>query len=279
MISVFDYLDYRIFLKEYRERCKKDAPYFSFRWLSEKTGLKSKGFLPWVVAGKKNLTTTLALSIAKALKFGKKESDYFVALVQYNQAHTAEEQNHYFETVRAHRPIVSKKVSVNQSDFYKEWYHAVIRELCVITAVSDDHQLIAKQIMPAIKPSEVKAAIELLLEIGMIKEGKAGTYDRCDPVLTSDGSQIDPTVIRGYQGNMIELAKSALHGIPKQKRDISTVTLSIDEAGLEMIRKRAEAFRAEALSIALNCQNPDRVTQLNVQLFPLTNTVQKKENS
>lgn len=279
MISIFNYLDYRVFLKECRQRCRKDAPYFSLRWLSGKIGLKSNGFLPWVVSGKKNLTTTLALSIAKALKFGKRESDYFLALVHYNQARTAEEQSHFFEELLSLRPVASKKVAAGQTEFYRQWYHAAIRELCAIFPVSDDYSLVVKRLTPSVKPCEVKAAVELLVRIGMIRKGKAGTYERCDPVLTSNGSEVDSAAVRGYQEKMLDLAKSALHAIPKQKRDISTVTLSIDEAGLEKIRKRGEAFRTEALSIALACEKPDRVAQLNVQLFPLTNDISGKGNA
>lgn len=47
--------------------------------------------------GKRRLTENVALKIAEFLKFTKRESDYFILLVQYENAKRAEEKQYFFE--------------------------------------------------------------------------------------------------------------------------------------------------------------------------------------
>ena len=68
----------------------------------------------------------------------------------------------------------------------------------------------------------------------------------------------------------MELAREALYSVPKTHRDISTLTLSISEQGLQHIKEKIKDCRRELLEIAKADENADRVYQLNLQLFPLS---------
>ncbi|MBN1759192.1 MAG: TIGR02147 family protein [Chitinispirillaceae bacterium] len=77
--------------------CKTEKKFFSHRYLSLRIGLKSSGHILYVMQGKRRLTENVALKIAEFLKFTKRESDYFILLVQYENAKRAEEKQYFFE--------------------------------------------------------------------------------------------------------------------------------------------------------------------------------------
>lgn len=276
MISVFDYIDYREFLKAFCEEKRRTTDYFSYRWLSKRAGLNSTGFLTLVLNGRKNITPLLARSIAAALKFDRKAKNFFVYLVQYNQAGSPDEKIYFFDELLRIRPPESKALSSSQSGYYGSWFHGAIRELVTFAGFDGDFGKLAGQLYPRIKTSEVKESVELLERLLMIRKKKDGGYEQTDPLLTSDGAAIDQLVIRQYQSKVIELALNALHEVHKENRDISTITLSVDKENFERIRRRTEQYRAEILSIARSCASPDRVYQLNIQLFPLSGREPKK---
>jgi uncharacterized protein (TIGR02147 family) len=73
-----------------------------------------------------------------------------------------------------------------------------------------------------------------------------------------------------YHRAMIAQALRALDEVPRDERDISSVTLSVGERALSQLKQRISAFRAEILQMADAYGPAERVIQLNVQLFPLS---------
>ena len=53
--NVFEYTDYRKFLKDYYEDNKGKKPYFSYRYLSKKAGINASAFFKYVIEGKRGL--------------------------------------------------------------------------------------------------------------------------------------------------------------------------------------------------------------------------------
>jgi uncharacterized protein (TIGR02147 family) len=75
---------------------------------------------------------------------------------------------------------------------------------------------------------------------------------------------------------MIRLAGESIARFSKDNRDISTVTMSIDEKALPEIREHIRQFRASLINIVNSYAGTGRVYQLNVQLFPLTADLENK---
>ena len=55
--KIFEYLDYREFLRDYYQSKKAANPAFSLRAFSDKIGFKAKDFISRVMQGDKNLST------------------------------------------------------------------------------------------------------------------------------------------------------------------------------------------------------------------------------
>jgi uncharacterized protein (TIGR02147 family) len=272
MQPFFEYLDYRILLKELLAEQKKKEPWFSYRMFSKHIGISSSGFLSLVLSGKRNISQDLAIKICSKLKLSKSECTYFLALVRYTQASSAKEKEYAFEELLLFKRERVVSLSGDQREFYNQWYYSALRELVAVTNVTDNNfKAIAERLTPKIKVSEVKESIELLLRLDLIKKDENGIYRRTNALITSSNTTIPPSYFHRFQSEMINLASNALHFIPKDERDISTVTLSTNQNRMDLIKKRIEQCRREIMVIAKQSNYPDRILQLNIQFFPLCN--------
>lgn len=267
---IFNYLDYRDFLRDLCAARKKINPHFSYRYVSEKVGIRSGGFFSWVLQGKRNISDRLVLDLARFFKLGKAQSAYFEQLVEFNQAATHEERRHAFDKLVTMRRGNVRQVGGDQSEFYLQWYYPAFRELLAIMPISDESlDGAASALSPRIKVSEARQAVSLLERLGMAKKNEQGFYERTDAVISSK-ERVPPVALHDYQIGCIELAAAALDRFAAGERELSTVTMSIDEDSYGKILERMALLRSEVMEIARSTRRASRVMQLNMQFFPLS---------
>lgn len=267
---IYDYTDYREYLKDLIRNKKQQQSSYSIRLLSIKSGIKSPGFLSMVLNNKRNITGELAIKIAAALGLGKKEERYFLLMVDYTHTKRLESKHDILQQMlMLARTNTVRNLLPEQFEFYDKWYNSVIRELVEVTDVTDSNSdLIAEMLEPQIKPREFRIALDILTRLGLIHKNEKGQYKR-DDTLISCGEDIRSVVIGKYQSEMIELASAALQKVPREQRDFSTVTLSIDKGAFMQIKDCCNRFRKEVLDIASRVGNPDSIFQINIQCFPV----------
>jgi uncharacterized protein (TIGR02147 family) len=268
--SIYEYTDYREYLKDLILNKKQQQSSYSIRLLSIKSGIKSPGFLSMVLNNKRNITGELALKIAAALGLGKKEERYFLLMVEYTHTKRLESKHDILlQMLMLSRTNPVRNLLPEQFEFYDKWYYSVIRELVEVTMVTDSNvDQIAESLEPQLKPREVRQALDILTKLKLIHKNEIGQYKRND-VLISCGEDIRSVVIGKYQSAMLELACAALQKVPREQRDFSTVTLSIDNDAFLQIKDRCSRFRKEILDIASRVEKPDSIVQINIQCFPV----------
>lgn len=282
--SIYEYTDYREYLKDLIRNKKQQQSSYSIRLLSIKSGIKSPGFLSMVLNNKRNITGELAIKIAAALGLGKKEERYFLLMVDYTHTKRLESKHDILQQMlMLARTNSVRNLLPEQFEFYDKWYYSVLRELVEVTEVTDSNSdLIAEMLEPQVKPREVRQALDILTRLGLIHKNGNGQYKR-DDTLISCGEDIRSVVIGNYQSTMIELAGEALQKVPREQRDFSTVTLSIDKDAFLHIKDCCNRFRKEVLDIASRVGNPDSIFQINIQCFPVLKvqqvTTQSAKNS
>ncbi len=125
--SVFEYLDYRAFMRDLYAAKKSESAKFSFRFFARKAGFSSSNFLKLVMDGDRNLGPTAIERVASALKLDKDESAFFADLVAMNQAQTVSERNRAFERVAANRRFrAARKLDGPLFEYLTRWYYPVI---------------------------------------------------------------------------------------------------------------------------------------------------------
>ena len=98
---IFDYMDFRKFLKDMFAFKKETISSYSYRYFSRMAGFSSPNFLKLVIEGQRNLTNTSVAGIAKGFKLKKPEREFFENLVFMNQAKDHAEQDHYYRKMIA----------------------------------------------------------------------------------------------------------------------------------------------------------------------------------
>lgn len=269
-LNLLAYSDYRAYLKDFYATRKTLDPNFSFRYLSSRAGINSSAFFKYVMEGKRNLGPSSVLKTCQALGLKDKEAEYFQSLVFFNQAKTLKEKNLYFEKLtRLRGDYERRKVEEAQYAFYAEWHHSAVRELLECMRFKGDYSALAKKLLPAISPSQAENSVALLMRLGLAKKDAQGRWRQTDPVLTT-GGQVHADVVIAFQKQMLELALGAYASTSPNERLMSSTTFGISEETFELFRKKIREFKAELLELARMDSKPERVFQLNMNLFPLS---------
>jgi uncharacterized protein (TIGR02147 family) len=278
MPDIFTYTDYRTFLADYYCNHKAENPAFSYQLLSDKAGFSNKGFLFNVITGKKNLSKSSAVKLAQAFRLSAKEADYFENLVSFNQAKNLRERNYFFDKINAIKSnrlgaATVRETRKEQYDYYAAWYISVVRSLIDMHPFRDDYRWLAKNVYPPIKPKEAKRAVMLLEKLGMIQKQKDGFYKVADKTITA-GKEIVQLGLLNFHLQATELAKKALRELPKDRRNISGLTLGISKKTYEAMCNEIGEFQSKLLAKAEADGEADNVYQINFHFFPVSNVKQ-----
>src|SRR5580704_2060470 len=128
--TIFEYDNYRNYIKDFYSESKAERPAFSFRVFSRLAGFQSPSFLKHVMDGKRNLSDESINKFVKAMKLNKEEGLFFKNLVLFNQSTTVNEKQRYSQEIlrsKSYRKMYPLKES--QLRCLSEWYSIPIREL------------------------------------------------------------------------------------------------------------------------------------------------------
>ncbi len=272
--SVFEYSDYRQFIKDYYEGRKTLNPNFSFRYLSQKAGINSAPFFKFIIEGKRNLTTATLLKTCVALKLTDSEAEYFEDLVGFNQAKSVKEKNHFFEKlIKKQKQRNVKKILASQFDYFAEWYHCAIRELVCLHDFKNDHVKLAHAVVPPITAKQATESVKLLLKLGLLKVVE-DRYVRSDSVIAT-GSGITSHQVVNFQIAMLKQAIAAFDTCPPNKRMTSATTFGMSAKTYAAFVEKLRRTRSELLEMARQDEHADTVYELTLNLFPLSSSKDK----
>ena len=269
MIDLFEYLNYREFLRDaYEERHKGDWR-FSHRYIAERAGFDASMFNK-ILQGKRNLTARLVSVFADIFCNDSREKSYFADMVAFNQAKTHSESRQYLEKLVATKECKVENVAKDQFEYFDHWYHAVVRELVTFYPYVGDDAALGLMVRPPITASQVKSSIALLERLSMIrKDETTGTYVQTQGLISS-GSESYSTAVNSYIQQNLDVAQTAMDRFDKTERNLSTLAFACDETTYAELVEMVRRFRREVLAKVSQCGKPNRVFQLGMQLFPLS---------
>lgn len=268
MDDIFSYLDYREYLRDHYNYNKSCHGYFSFRYVAGKTGLDASFYVK-VLNKQKHIANTAISTLIQFLKLNKKESAYFTTLVYFNKAKTADQESLYLQKLLLLRKSSATLIENDLYEYFAAWWNVAIREELNILNFTDNYDDLASRIHPAISVQQARRSIKLLLKLGLIKPTDENILKPTHEFLTTNGLD-NAKAVRAYQKMVLKLASSAIDLVPRDDRDISTLTISTSRNCLEAIRERLSEVRREIMEIIRQDQNTEEVFQINIQIFPLT---------
>jgi len=276
MNGIYNYSDYRRYIKDYYESNKAVNPAFSYRYLAQKAGVNSSAFFKFIIEGKRNLTKQTILKTCVALKLDDKDAEYFENLVFFNQARTVKEKNYFFDKLIALQKSRNvKRIEEDHYEYFAEWHHCIIRELVTMIDFKEDYSKLARMLKPRITAKQAKDSVELLLKLHFLKKSE-GKFVQTEPVV-STGYSIKAHQIIQFQINMLQNAIESFNRCKDSERLNSSTTFGISRKKYAQFIKKIRDFRSNLMEQARLDTNPEVVYQLNLNFFPLSeNTAGKK---
>jgi len=269
-VDVFAYRDYRAFLRAYYERRKAEKDGFSHAEFSQRIALRSPNYLKLVIDGERNLTANLALRFGEGCGLRDDSLRYFCALVAFNQAKTARERNLHYEKLQGFRRFrATHKLDAAQSAYYSQWYIPAVHELCARPDFADNARWIARALLPPISAKQAAQALEVLAELGLLTRDARGRWKQAEAVVETPEGPLGHHVVQFHRA-MMQRAAEALDVVPRDEREIAALTLCVSEARMYELKAELEVFREHLLQRYMKDERPERVVQVNFQMFPLS---------
>ncbi len=270
--NLFDYLDFRAFLRERYAEIHGENRAFSYRYIGGKVGLDS-GSVSRVLNKDRKINSETAEKFAKVFGLANREKDFFETLVFYCQSKSNTEKNHYFEKILKLRGVKIKTLEEYQFKFYKHWYNLAIWTLLHYYPFDGDAKNLARMLTPSITPVQAKESLDLLKAIGLVaeREGKVFVTEKH----ISSGDAIQATFVNNLHLEMAKLSLQFLELFKTSERDYSGLTLTLSPNSFQKIREKLKQYRQELMDIAGQDNEPNGVYRMNLQLFPLTRPFQR----
>ncbi|NLG17436.1 MAG: TIGR02147 family protein [Fibrobacter sp.] len=275
-LSIYDYSDYRLFLRDIYNRRKETDKKFSHRFIAAHVGASSSGWFSDIINNRINLTRQYLTALCKLLHLSAREIDFFEVLVDYCQSGALAEKNRYMQKIFSFKEINPALVQKEQFEFYSKWYISAIRELLLLYNFKDDYHELARKLDPPIKPAQAKQAIVVLLSIGFIKQNREGFYKPVERNI-SKSTAFRSVYWANFVTSMMNLAIESIDRHSSDVRDISSVTVNLSPEGFKTAKAEIDALRKRLLALSGMETKQFATYQCNFQLFPLTQPVREKE--
>jgi uncharacterized protein (TIGR02147 family) len=275
MKEIIEYTDYRKFIQDYYDERKRSSA-FTWRDFARDAGFSSAVYLKYVCEGKKNLSVGAAGSVASAMGLAGYEQVYFVLMVSYAHAKGDEAKRAAFEErcalARAHKVRVLGK---EEFDYFKSWKNPVLRELAPHMPGAKPLEM-ARACKQKISAAEVSETLDFLVRAKLLKKDRSGNYRQTDKSISMGSVDAVPVAARDMQRQMGEFAVKALD-LPLSERDMSGLTLGLTRRAYERIKKELADCRRRIVAIAAEDDETEQVYRLNLQLFPMTEKLDKEK--
>lgn len=275
---VFDYLDYRKFLREFADYKSKYSASFSFRNFSQKAGISSPNYYQNVVQGKRNLGNKMLERFVRGLNFQDKEARYFRALVNYNQSRTSEFKTACLrDLLEMQRMRKAAPTWVVDNHVRQDWYTLVIWELITCKDFEATPANIVRALNNEITPREAETSLRILIRAGYIKKDGKHRYAQ-GPVLIGSNDELADSVLQ--RNHQVFIEKSIKHlNDPVKDREFQGLTIAMSPIAVKTLKSRLKDLIKEFAMDFAHDAEATRVYRINLQAFPLTEDLTEEEKT
>ena len=278
-----DYMEYREYLAafyKFKRKASKGAlrPY-NYAVFSAAANIKSPNYLKMIIDGKRNLSDDMVTKFGKALGFMKDQTEEFRLLVHFSQATDPAERNMYLKHLSEHRVGVKlKSGEIDRKTWEKvpNWVTWIIYAMVDQEGVSFDAESLKTLLRGKASAEEIDSALGTLLASGELRKDEVTGEIRKNRNLIESPEEIPVALVRKLQSQLMYLGLESLYQDQPTEREFGTLTMSLTKTEFEEIKFKLRQMRKSLHkdnSIARMKEKGERVYQLNIQLFPVTNAV------
>lgn len=269
--NLFGYDNYRSYLKDWYDWMKESKPAFSYRAFANWAGFKAPNQLLLVIKNQRNIALSSLGKYFDALKLKDSEKKYFELLVKFNQAKDMVAKSQYFKELSVFWLKKGTLLEGQQFKYLTNWYYPAVREMVNLSDFKETGQWIADKLGGMITPAQARKAVEVLLELGLLKRDANRKLLQASNYVTT-GNEVESVTAYLYHQQMIAAALQSLKEIAYLKRNITALTFTIAKDDYDMVVSEINDARKKIISSLQNRKVQNRDTelyQLNFHLFPI----------
>jgi uncharacterized protein (TIGR02147 family) len=265
--------DYRSYLKSIFRGRSQTNPRYSLRAFARDLGI-SAGRLSLVLNNKQGLSVERARNIAEKLNLSGKSLEAFCLLVEQADSRS-----------KTQRTAAQKKLDTVDLFQYKvlpddafrmvsDWYHYALHRLLQMKITPSDPKFLAKRL--GISEEEVDAALERMKRLGLLEDVKGKLRAVVTRLTTTNN--VPSIAIRRYTKQLLNKALVAIDKQSVEERDISTITLAINDKNIDQFRELIKKFRrgmdqAATAEAMLSSTPANELYCLSIQFFRLSEKI------
>jgi uncharacterized protein (TIGR02147 family) len=277
--SIGEYTDFRKYLKdvyEYRRANESTGlRHYSYSTFSAAADIKSPNYLKLIIEGRRNLSDDMISRFARALRLSRTETEEFRALVRYGQANSPIERNHFLKELadlRAQRAFESGHINQASWDKVPGWIGWVLYAMADQANVDFDPQILANLFRAKAGSEDIRKSLSKLVDSGELARDEAGQIFKARDLIESP-QDLPVALIRKLQAELIYLGIESLFRDSPKDREFGAMTVAMTEEEFNKVRFELRQLRKRLQKDLLTerkSSKGDRVYQLNIQLFPVT---------
>lgn len=277
MKELVSYFEYRNYLRDYYEERKSKDSFFSYRFMANRLDM-DHSLLIKIISGKRHISDSAIEQFCRFLKLSPKEQNYFTTLVAFEKSRREAQRKELFEKLLSLQSYSKTTLNSDRFEYFRHWYYPAIRSLLDFYIFKGDYKELSKKLNPQITPLKAENGIKLLERLKLIKKNNDGVYSVTDTHITT-GDTWKSIAVNSYQQEAIRLSADSLVRDAKEIRDISSITMSIDQECFDDIREILRECRETIIKrVGMIEGDTDRLYQLNIQAIPLSTIPQEKSD-
>lgn len=243
---IFDYHDYRVFLKDWLTHSKTSNKRYSMRKLCRLAKI-SPALLSLILAEKRSLSTPAAEKLLPHLGLEDSEQSFFLNLVQLSEGATQDDRLQAFQRIKRFQGYqTSSQPEIEAFHYLTKWYYVAIRELVRHPEFSEDAKWIQKQLVQHVPAVEIKRALEFLIEHKFVVRTENGGLKQSERDIRCEGGVFQLS-LNQFHKMILDMGRDSMDRIEKDKRHFSGYTFAINpesyNAVLKIIGEATEKIR------------------------------------
>lgn len=264
---IYDYGDYRTFIKNFYTSKKAESSAFSLTTFARKVGF-SKVAIKYVIDQMRHIADDNIPTFCKALNLDGSEANYFSSLVKFNKSKVMEERNEHFKSMLRIKgsPLHDRSLDASNIGYFQDWFYPAIAELSFTAGFQKDSQWIRDHLFFKVPKGKIAKAVTYL-EVNGYLNGSAPNFAR-----VKAAEEISSHVGKQFILRQIEIGREAVELQSKDDREVFSLTISVDEAKFQLAKRMVAEFRHQLHDLLANTEASERVVQINMQMFTLART-------
>lgn len=267
-LSVLQYSDYRLFLRDHLALIQDRNPKFSYASWAGRLGLKAPSAVAMIVKGQRNPGPNLTEIFVRDLKLVGREASFFRDLVWLEKCKGNKTQETLIMARLAELHPKKEFRQINLPAFHaiSNWYFYVLRELVDLPGFREEPRWIQSRLRIPLTSKEIQEAIKTLVELGFLQRDRAGKLRYTQRVHTA--FDVPDEGLKRYHEQILGFARESVRTVDPELREISGMTLTLRAADLPRAKQMLRQVQYDLAQLA---KNPgDEVYQVEVALFPFT---------